>query len=77
MTLYIKQHENVLKINYTIPMDDFSLNFKGFIPITTCLVICLKDKTFIVTVQKVCPKGSYWIKPCEILSFLVYFIPFV
>ena len=70
MTFYIKQHENllcflfdsfltcyVLKITRSIPIEDFSLNFKVFILITTCLVFCLKNKTFIVTVQKFCPKG--------------------
>ena len=71
MTFYIKQHENlfcflfdlfltcnVLKITCSIPMEDLRLNFK-FILITTCLVFCLKNKTFVVTVQKFCPKGSY------------------
>ena len=57
-------------------MEDFSLNFKVFILITTCLVFFLKNKTFVVTMQKCCPKGSYWIKPCESLSFLVHFIFF-
>ena len=82
MTFYIKQHENllwflldsfltriVLKITGSIPMKDFSLNFKVFIHFTICLVFfCLKNKTFVVMVQKFCPKGSYWIKPCESLS---------
>ena len=58
MTFYIKQHENllcflfdsfltcnVLKITCSIPIEDFSLNFKVFILITTCLVFCLKKKT--------------------------------
>ena len=67
---------NVLKITCSIPMEDFSLNFKVFILITTCLVFFLKNKTFVVTMQKCCPKGSYWIKPCESLSFLVHFIFF-
>ena len=67
---------NVLKITCSIPMEDFSLNFNVFILITTCLVLCLKNKTFVVTVQKLCPKGSYWIKPCESLSLLVHFILF-
>ena len=59
-------------------MEDFSLNFKVFIHITNSyyLVFCLKNKTFVVTVQRLCPMGSYWIKPCESLSFLVYFILF-
>ena len=61
MTFYIKQHENllcflfdsfltcnVLKITCSIPMVDFSLNFKVFILITTCLFI-------LVMVQKFCP----------------------
>ena len=89
MTFYIKQHENllcflfdsfltcnVLKTTCSIPIEDFSLNFKVFILITTCLVFCLKNKTFVVTVQKFCLKGSYWIKPWESLSFLVHFILF-
>ena len=59
MTFYIKQHENLpcflfdsfltcnfLKITCSIPMEDFSLNFKVFILITTCLFVCLKNKTF-------------------------------
>ena len=58
MTFYIKQYENllcflfdsfltcnVLKITCSIPIEDFSLNFKVFILITTCLVFCLKKKT--------------------------------
>ena len=89
MAFSIKQHENllcflfdllltcnVLKITCSIPMEDFSLNLEVFILITTCLIFCLKNKTFVVTVQKVCPKRSYWIKPCESLSFLVHFILF-
>ena len=89
MTFYIKQHENilcflfdsfltcnVLKITCSIPIEDFSLNFKVFILITTCLVFCLKNKIFVVTVQKFCPKGSYWFKPWESLSFLVHSILF-
>ena len=67
---------NVLKITCSIPIEDFSLNFKVFILITTCLVFCLKNKTFVVTVHKFCPKGSYCIKPWESLSFLVHFIIF-
>ena len=58
-------------------MEDFSLNFKVFILIITCLVFCLRNERFVVTVQKFSPKGSYWIKPSETLSFLVPFIPFV
>ena len=59
MTFCIKQHENllcflfdsfltcnVLKITCNIPMEDFSLNFKVFILITTCLFVFLKNKTF-------------------------------
>ena len=89
MTFYIKQHENllcflfdsfltynVLTITCSIPIEDCSLKFKVFILITTCLVFCLKNKTFVVTVQIFCPKGSYWIKPWEILSLLVHFILF-
>ena len=88
MTFYIKQHENflwflfdlfltcnVLKVTCSIPMEDFSLNFKVFILITICLVFCLKNM-IVVMVQKFCPKGSYMIKPCESLSFLVHFILF-
>ena len=41
---------NVLKIICSIPMEDFSLNFEVFILITTCLVLCLKIKTFVVWV---------------------------
>ena len=67
---------NVLQITCSTPIEDFSLNFKVFIPITTYLVFCLKNKTFVVTVQKFCPKESYWIKPWESLSFLVHFILF-
>ena len=68
---------NILKIPSSIPMEDFSLNFKLFILITTTwLVFCLRNKRFLVTVQKFCPKSSYWIKPCETLSFLVHFILF-
>ena len=58
-------------------MEDFSLNFKVFILIITCLVFCLRNERFVVTVQKFGPKGSYWIKPSETLSFLVPFILFV
>ena len=85
MTFYIKRHENifdsfltcnVLKITSSVPMEDFSLNFKVFILIITCLVFCLRNERFVVTVQKFCPKGSYWIKPSETLSFLVHFILF-
>ena len=52
MTFYIKQHENllcfsfdsfltcnVLKITCSIPMEDFSLNFKVFFIITTCFCL--------------------------------------
>ena len=39
---------------------DFRPNFKLFIPITTCIVFCLRNKRFVVTVQKFYPKGSYW-----------------
>ena len=89
MSFYIKQHENllqflfdsflscnVLKTTCSIPMEDFRLKFKVFILITTCLVFCIKNKTFVVTVQNFCPKDNYWIKPCESLSFLVHFILF-
>ena len=89
MTFYIKQHENlsciffdsfltcnVLKITCSIPIEDFSLNFKVFILITTCLVFCLKNKTFVAMEQKFCPNRSYWIKPWESLSFLVHLILF-
>ena len=89
MTFYIKHQEkllflfdslltyNILKIASSIPMEDFGLNFKLFILITTTwLVFCLRNKRFIVTVQTFCPKRSYWIKPCETLSFLVHFILF-
>ena len=47
-----------------------------FILIITCLGFCLRNERFVVTVQKFCPKGSYWIKPSETLSFLVHFILF-
>ena len=40
----------------SIPMKDFSLNFKVFILIIIFLVFCLKNKTFFVTVRKFCPK---------------------
>ena len=53
-------------------MEVFSLNFKLFILIITCLVFCLRNERLVVTVQKFCPKGSYWIKPSEILIFLVH-----
>ena len=72
ITFSIKQHENllcflfdsfltcnVLKITCSISMEDFSLDFKVSILITTCLVLCLKNKTFVVTMQKLCPKGNY------------------
>ena len=55
MTFYIIQHKklswfsldsfltcNVLKITCSIPMEDFSLNFKVVILITIFLVFCLK-----------------------------------
>ena len=58
-------------------MEDFSLNFKVFIFIITCLVFSLRNERFVVTVQKFGPKGSYWIKPSKTLGFLVPFIPFV
>ena len=89
MTFYIKHQENllrfifdsfltcnVLKITSTVPMEDFSLNFKVFTLIITCLVFCLRNERFVVTVQKFCPKGSCWIKPSETLSFLVHCILF-
>ena len=57
-------------------MEDFSLNFKGFILIISSLVFCLRNERFVVAVQKFCPKGSYWIKSSETLSFLVHFILF-
>ena len=53
MTFCITDHENlcilfdsflagnVLKITSSIDMEDFSLNFKVFILITTCLLFCL------------------------------------
>ena len=88
MTFYIKHHENllhfifdsfltcsVLKITSSVPMEDFSLNFKVFI-IITYLVFSLRNERFVVTVQKFRPKGSYWIKPSETLSYLVHFILF-
>ena len=54
---------NVLKITCSsIPMEYFNLNFKVFILITICLVFCLKSKTFVVTVQKICPKKLFWTK---------------
>ena len=74
MTFYIKHHENllhfisdlfltyVLQITSSVPMEDFSLNFKVFILIITCLVVSLQNERFVVTVQKLGPKGSYWIK---------------
>ena len=87
MTFYIKQHENllcflfdsfltcnVLKVTCSILMEDFSLNFKVFILITTCLLVCLKIRHFSY-VAKI-PEGSYWIKPRKSLSFLVHFILF-
>ena len=67
---------NVFKITCSIPIEDISLNLKVFILITTCIVFCLKSKAFVVTVQEFCPKGSYWIKTWESLSFLVHFILF-
>ena len=89
MTSCFKHHENllcflfnwfltcnVLKITSSISMEDFNLNFKVFILITTCLVFCLRNKRFVATVQKFCHKGRYWITPCEALSFLVHFILF-
>ena len=57
-------------------MEDFSLNFKVFILVITCLVFCLKNERFVVMAQKFCPKGSYWIKLGETLSSLVDFILF-
>ena len=90
MTFYIKHHENllhfildlfltcnILKITSSIPMEGFSLNFKVIILIITCLVFCLQNERFAVTAQKFGPKGSYWIKPSETLSFLLHFIIFV
>ena len=87
---YIKHHENVLqfifdsfltynvlKITRSVPTEDFSLNFKVFIFVITCLVFSLRNERFVNTVQKFGPKGSYWIKPSETLSFLVPFILFV
>ena len=55
-------------------MEDFSLNFKLFILIITCLVFCLRNERLVVTVQKFCPKRSYWIKPSETLIVLVHCI---
>ena len=89
MTFSIQHHENLLrflfdsflscnvvKITSGIPMEGFSLNFKVFIFIRTFSVFCLRNKRSVVTVYKFCPKGSYWIKPCETLSFLVHLILF-
>ena len=89
MTFYIKHQENllcfifdsfltcnVLKITSSVPMEDFSLNFKVFVLIITCLIFCLRNKRFVVMVQKFCLKGSYWIKPCETLAKFLYFILF-
>ena len=86
MTFYIKHHENllhfifdsfltcnVLKITCSVPIEDFSLNFKVFILVITCLVSSLRNERFVVTVQKFRPKESYWIKPSETLSFLDHF----
>ena len=63
MTFYIKHHENllhfifdsfltrnILKITSSVPMEDFSLNFKVFILIITCLVFSLRNERFAVTV---------------------------
>ena len=87
MPFYIKHHENllrfifdsfltcnVLKFTSSVTMEDFSLNFKVFILIITCLVFCLRNERFVVTVQKFGPKGSYWIKLSETIRFLVHFI---
>ena len=63
MTFYIKQHEKLLwflldsfltcnVFTCSIPMEDFSLNFKDFILITIYLVICLTNMTFVVTAKK-------------------------
>ena len=60
---------NFLKITCSIPMEDFSLNFQVFILIAICLVY-IKNKTFVVTVQNFCPKGSYWI----IVHFILFAI---
>ena len=89
MTFYIRHHENllhvifdsfltcnVLKITSSTPMEDFSLNFEVFVLIITYLVFSLGNERFVVTVRKFHPKGSYWIKPSETLSFLVHFILF-
>ena len=90
MTFYIKQHENllcflfdlfltcnVLKITCSIPMEDFSLNFKVFILITTCLVLCLKNKTFVVMMQNSVLRGIILIyvndMPQTILSTLLLY----
>ena len=72
MTFYIKHHENllhfifdsfltcnVLKITSSVPMEDFSLNFKVFILIITYLVFSLQNERFVVTVLKFDPKGGY------------------
>ena len=72
MTFYIRHHENflhfifdsflrrnVLKITSSVPMEDFSLNFKVFILIITCLVFSLRNERFEITVQKFRPKGIY------------------
>ena len=86
MTYYIKHQKNllhfffdsfltcnVLKITCSIPMEDFSQpKLQSFYFITTCLIFCLRNKRFAVTLQKFCPKGSYWIKSCESISFLVH-----
>ena len=63
MTFYMKHHENllhfifdwfltcnVLKITGGVPMEDFSLNFKVFILIITCLVFSLRNERLAVTV---------------------------
>ena len=89
MAFYIKHHKNlllfifdsfltcnVLKITSSVPMEDFSPNLKVFILIMTYLVFSLRNERFVVTVEKLRPKGSYWIKPSETLSFLVHFILF-
>ena len=70
MTFYIKHHENllcfifdslltcqVLKITSSAPMEDLGLNFKVF-NLITCLVFCLRNKRFVVMVQKFCAKGE-------------------
>ena len=89
MTFYIKHDENllrfifdsfltcnVLKITSSVPMEDFSLNFKVFILIITYLFFCLRNERFVVMVQKFCPKGSYWIKRSEAFKFLSSFYSF-